>query len=576
MKRLSFLAILMVITALAGCTAGGGTPTQPSLTDNTRSAAFVISDDGSLFSGTDTAFTTRQSFDAMTGKLHVTVLATNAEGLKSATLVLGYPSESLRLVTAEYAGGLGEDVVTAIIPRCPEVNLGAAIIHLNEREGVNGDRELFNLVFEPGRETQPKAVDTPPNRPENAVVISGTISPQNRVTLRWTENNRGDGNNDGLVGVADVTPLAMNYNHLTTDGQGDLADVLADYNLDGKIGVSDVTNLAMNFGHQLLGYDVQTGPVATGPFTRIPNAAVPASPTVLRTDINPSPGPSNGPLQYTYLTQPIDGIVYFRVVPKDTPGNEGTVSNVLPMESLANILSMTIEPPAGVDPWLVITEEAIDAVTGNEQPFARRSIQLTAMGVVEGEAEPIDVTNMVDWSLETGGTLATIGNTADTDKGLLSADDVGVVRVLARKSDDYTISTSLEIPVYAISDITLRVQGQTDPADVSVAKGTPVVFEAIGIFDDNDSDDADYLEINITPYASFAVGRPIIAPGPPPVYEGGAFDINTQTGELITTDAGLQVGFKAFVSAIFPPEAITPVIGGGYRANSNMLTVTLE
>ncbi len=575
MKRLSFLAILMVITALAGCTAGGSAPTQPSLSDNSRSAAFVISDDGSLFSG-NTAFTTTQRFDAMTGKLHVTVLATNAEDLKSATLVLGYPSESLRLVTAEYAGGLGEDVVTAIIARCPEVNLGAAIINLTEREGVSGDRELFNLIFEPGRETKPKAVATPPNRPENAVVITGAIDPQNRVTLRWTENNRGDGNNDGIVGVADVTPLARNYNHLTTDGQGDLEDVLADYNVDGKINVQDVSNLAMNFGHQLFGYDVQTSTASTGPFTRIPNATVPANPTILRTDINPNPVPANGPLQYVYVTEPIDGIVFFRVVPKDTPGAEGTVSNVLQMESLSNILSMTIEPPTGVDPWLVITEEAIDTVTGNEQPFARRSIQLSAMGIVEGETEPIDVTNMVDWSLETGGTLATIGNIADTNKGLLSADDVGVVRVLARKDDDFTISAVLEIPVYAIFDITLRVAGQTDPADVSVAVGTPVVFEAIGIFDDNDGNVGDYLEIDITPYVSYAIGRPIVAPGPPPVYEGGAFDINTQTGTLITTDAGLQAGFRAFVSAIFPPEAITPVIGEGYRANSNMLTVTLE
>lgn len=575
MKRLSFIAILMVITALAGCTAGGNAPTQPSLSDNSRNAAFVISDAQSIFSG-DTSFTTTQRFDAMTGKLHVTVLATKAEDLKSATLVLGYPSESLRLVTAEYAGGLGEDVVTAIITRCPEVSLGAAIINLDERAGVSGDRELFKLVFEPGCDTQPKAVDTPPNRPESGVFVTGSINPQNRVTLRWTENNCGDGDNNGTVNIADVTPLARNFNHLTTDGQDDLQDVLADYNLDGKIAVSDVTFLAMNYGHELLGYDVQTGVSTAGPFTRIPNLSVPANPTILRTDINPDPKPVNGQLQYIYLTEPIDGIVYFRVVPKDTPGNEGTVSNVLQMESMANILSMTIEPPTGIDPWLVITEEAIDTIAGNEQPFARKSIQFTAMGVVEGEAEPIDVTNMVDWSLETGGTLATIGNTADTDKGLLNAHDVGVVRVLARKTDDFTISTVLEVPVYSIADITLRVAGQTDPADVSVAVGTPVIFEAIGIFDDNDADTADYLEIDITPYVSYAIGRPIVDPGPPVVYEGGAFDFNTQTGTLITNDPGLQVGYRAFVTAIFPPEAITPVIGEGYRANSNMLTVTLE
>jgi len=151
-----------------------------------------------------------------------------------------------------------------------------------------------------------------------------------------------------------------------------------------------------------------------------------------------------------------------------------------------------------------------------------------------------------------------------------------VVIITAYQEGDFTASASITLPVYAITDIILRVEGQADPADVSVPKGTMVDFEAIGIFDDNDAVTDDTLEIDLTPYVSWAIGRPQLSPGPPPVYEAGSFIMNTEEGWLITTDAGLQAGFEAFVTAVFPPEAVDPVIGEGFRANSNMVTVTLE
>jgi hypothetical protein len=60
------------------------------------------------------------------------------------------------------------------------------------------------------------------------------------------------------------------------------------------------------------------------------------------------------------------------------------------------------------------------------------------------------------------------------------------------------------------------------------------------------------------------------------VYEAGTFSLDTATGMLFTDDPALQAGFSAFVTTVFPPEAVEPTIGEGYRANSNMITVTLE
>jgi len=391
----------------------------------------------------------------------------------------------------------------------------------------------------------------------------------NVVTLQWDELNSGDGDNSGDVSIADISPIAMNYGDSSIDGIDDDEDFLADYDRNGTVGISDITPMAMFYGVDIAGYQVQIAVPPSEDFTDIPGGMV------LREDINPNPRAADGPLEYVYSTEPIDGRYSYRVVPKDAEGNEGVESaNVVTFEGITEILSLEIRPS---DPApFVITEEALDDIEDNEQPFVNISIQLEAWAMVEGKDEMVDVTELVDWMLESGGNSATLGDTPEVDKGLLTAMDVGVARVVAHDAKNFAMSAAVEIPIYSILDITLRVEGQEEPEDVSVSLGTPVDFEAIGIFDDNDGDAEDYMEIDITPYVSWAIGRPVADEGPPVVYEAGTFSIDTGTGMLYTDDPNLEAGFRAFVTAVFPPEAVEPTIGEGYRANSNMITVTLE
>jgi hypothetical protein len=453
------------------------------------------------------------------------------------------------------------------------VFLGAAITHFDERPGVDGDCELFRLVFRPGPETLSRTVCDAPRDPNfNAVILSGSMDANNIVTLRWDERNSGDGDNNGKVDIADISPIAMNYGDSSTDGEDDNRDFLADYDRNGKIEIADITPMAMFYGVDLAGYQVQIAVPPSEDFTDIPGGFI------SRTDIIPYPPGAkadDGPLGYEYNTDPIDGRYSYRVVPKDAEGNEGVEStNVLTFEAITEILSLEIRPS---DPApFVITEEALDFIDDNEQPFVNSSIQLEAWAYVEGKEEMVDVTGLVEWMLESGSNSAAWGNTPEVDKGLLSATDVGVARVVAHDAKNLAMSAVVEIPIYSISEITLRVEGQVEPEDVTVGLGSPVDFEAIGIFDDNDGDTEDYLEIDITAYASWAIGRPVADEGPPVVYEAGTFSVDTDTGALYTNDPNLEVGFRAFVTVVFPPEAVDPTIGEGYRANSNMITVTLE
>ena len=572
MNMLKYSAFAALLVLVVGCSGGERLSlTQSSSLSSDRVPAFILSDEGSVYTGETTPFVIEQRLDAMTGELEVRVWARDARDLKAAALSLTYPADSYRLVEAEYADGLGgQDAISAVIPRAPQVFLGAAIIHFGERPGVSGDCDLFRLVFRPGAETLSRVVCDAPRDPNyNAVHLTGSMDANNVVTLQWDELNSGDGDNSGDVSIADISPIAMNYGDSSIDGIDDDEDFLADYDRNGTVGISDITPMAMFYGVDIAGYQVQIAVPPSEDFTDIPGGMV------LREDINPNPRAADGPLEYVYSTEPIDGRYSYRVVPKDAEGNEGVESaNVVTFEGITEILSLEIRPS---DPApFVITEEALDDIEDNEQPFVNISIQLEAWAMVEGKDEMVDVTGLVDWMLESGGNSATLGDTPEVDKGLLTATDVGVARVVAHDAKNFAMSAAVEIPIYSILDITLRVEGQEEPEDVSVSLGTPVDFEAIGIFDDNDGDAEDYMEIDITPYVSWAIGRPVADEGPPVVYEAGTFSIDTGTGMLYTDDPNLEAGFRAFVTAVFPPEAVEPTIGEGYRANSNMITVTLE
>jgi len=571
MNVLKYSAFAALLILVVGCSGGERVSlTQPSSPSADRDPAFILSDEGSVYAGETTPFVSEQRLDAMTGELEVRVWAREVENLKAAALSLTYPADSYRLIEAEYAGGLGEqDAISAVIPHAPQVFLGAAIIHLDERPGVNGDCELFRLAFRPGSESPSRAVTKAPERDTNAVRLTGSMDANNVVTLKWDELNAGDGDNNGVVDIADITPIAINYGDSPTDGIDDDRDFLADYDRSLTVGISDITPIAMFYGVNLAGFQVQIAEPPSEDFTDIPDAMV------LREDVNPNPAADDGQLGYEYSTDPLDGRYSYRVVPKDADGNEGVVSaNVLTFEAITEILFLEIRP-SDPDPF-VITEEALDDIDDNEQPFVNSSIQFEAWADVEGKEEMVDVTELVVWLLESGSNSATLGNAPEVDKGLLTATDVGVARVLAHDAKNFAMSAVVEVPIYSISEITLRVVGQVEPEDVAVSLGSPVDFEAIGIFDDNDGDAEDYMEIDITSYASWAIGRPVADEGPPVVYEAGTFSVDTDTGLLYTDDPDLEAGFRAFVTVVFPPEAVEPTIGEGYRANSNMITVTLE
>ncbi len=133
--------------------------------------------------------------------------------------------------------------------------------------------------------------------------------------IRWLERNAGDYDNDGEVGIPDLTPIALYY--LQTEGE-----IMArvDGNGDGEIGIPDITPLAQNYASRVSGYNVyryeetggafinagklpnKTNPVSLSSIDRPPQPFAGVFADYVYTDVNPPEG-----IRYVYGVRAFDG-----------------------------------------------------------------------------------------------------------------------------------------------------------------------------------------------------------------------------------------------------------------------------
>jgi hypothetical protein len=121
-----------------------------------------------------------------------------------------------------------------------------------------------------------KLASVPPTGPANAVPdLQITDAGSGTVNLMWHYYNLGDYNQDGIVNVSDITPIAMHYGEDVPQGPGNENLLLSVINGGGgsKILVDDITPIAMNYGAEVANYNIETSPNQGGSYTFVQQAA---------------------------------------------------------------------------------------------------------------------------------------------------------------------------------------------------------------------------------------------------------------------------------------------------------------
>lgn len=306
MKRLLLLALLLLA---ASC--GGGGKVAPTL--SSLNGGFNLADISVIGSGRLVA-----TVAGDVAAPEVIISVEGAKELKGAIFTLTYPNSSYHPVAVDFGGFLGakdEVISLSVTDRAGEVPVGIVKIHPDEVTGANGDGIIARVSFASGGLAS-KSVSAPPvgnhNKPKNLTIIeTGTPG---TFQLMWNEMHVGDYDNNGIVNISDITPIAMHYGQAA--GLHPAVELITGG--EGVVGVANITGIAQNFGTSLEGYNVY---VAGDPSPR-PHNTNPAAPySVMR----PVP-PPEGRILYTFLVD-LAGPAEVRVRPCDTDGNEGVESD---------------------------------------------------------------------------------------------------------------------------------------------------------------------------------------------------------------------------------------------------------
>jgi hypothetical protein len=100
-----------------------------------------------------------------------------------------------------------------------------------------------------------RTVSAPPDpvKPANDITDLGLGLVVTDWTLTWGYYNLGDYDQNGTVGVSDITPLAMHWGHAVGT---DALDEVIDGDGNNSIGITDITPIAQNFTRNVAGYAV--------------------------------------------------------------------------------------------------------------------------------------------------------------------------------------------------------------------------------------------------------------------------------------------------------------------------------
>jgi PKD repeat protein len=135
--------------------------------------------------------------------------------------------------------------------------------------------------------------------------------------LVWRYYNVGDYNQDGVVGIADITPLAMHFGQTHTVAETDTLPAVVDGSGDGTVNIADVTPIAMNFGVECASYEVQSSDAETGTFALVDTVY-----------LNTGTGKDAGRMLFTYNFAPTPAL-WYRVTACDGASSAGEGSGAV-------------------------------------------------------------------------------------------------------------------------------------------------------------------------------------------------------------------------------------------------------
>ena len=175
------------------------------------------------------------------------------------------------------------------------------------------------LIARPGDRASDRIVSTPPTGEANRVNdLTITESGDGTYTLSWHYRNLGDYDQDGTVGISDITAMALHFGEVvpTDDTSRNSLQAVIDSNGNGLVDIGDVNAIASHFGANVTLYAFEVSESYGGSW-------------VNRLDLPLAYATGEDRLQFKISFQGRETTLYMRVVPCDSMGESGVPSRTL-------------------------------------------------------------------------------------------------------------------------------------------------------------------------------------------------------------------------------------------------------
>ncbi len=192
---------------------------------------------------------------------------------------------------------------------------------LERRAATSGPPWSVSQEFPDGGAQVPalqRIVSTPPSGAANAVPdLAFVDNGDGTISLTWSYYNLGDYDQDGIVGLGDIIPLAAHFGEAVPPEDVNSLLAVIDGSGNDKVGIEDITPIAVSFGIEVANYDIQTSPSQAGPFTS-------AQKVVIGTGLDAD----TQRMHFAFTLAPTLGH-WYRVAPLDSEDAVGEPSNIL-------------------------------------------------------------------------------------------------------------------------------------------------------------------------------------------------------------------------------------------------------
>ena len=279
----------------------------------------------------------------------VVVSATAAENLEAAYVHLKYDSSRYTPERVEFGSFLGDSTQVlnlALTNLAGEVPVGIRQIPSTGVRPVRGQGTLATVFFRAEPFTAARAASCSPGGPVNAVDDLAIVGQSaTTATLRWTEHNVGDYDNNSIVGITDLTPLGNLFNQTVATAPDPIWAAMVDGDGNGVINIADMTPIGANWGSEMNGYILYTN--TAGDETYGDGLTVQRDPFFVN---------NKTPVVYTFTATVPSGTPLFLSV---KPAANNDMENPGPQSNVANVV---IDPGPPAAPTALLATS--DASTG--------------------------------------------------------------------------------------------------------------------------------------------------------------------------------------------------------------------